>query len=209
MHKSLSQSDVCVQQKIELWAHPRRMFTVQQIEYDFPVFGGDKRYHVQRVVVDKPSAVIVLPYDPIMNAVVLIEQVRPVSVLTHAKSPTMLELCAGLIDAGEQPEQSARRELSEECGLEVKALEKIGVYWVSPGWTTEQLYLYCVCVDIRSRVAYAGKQDECESIKVMSITTDMLFSHLDQGHLDNGGLLTATLWLARHRERLQQAWQTL
>ena len=206
MRKSLGQSDIRIEQQDKLWVHPKGVFSVQQIHYDFPVFGTDRRYSVRRVVVEKPEAVVVLPYDPIADAVVLIEQVRPVSVLTRAKSPTMLELCAGLVDIGEQPEQSAQRELYEECGLKAKQLQKIGTYWVSPGWTTEQLTLFCACVDVRKSTTYCGKQEECESIKVMSITVDTLFTYLDRGMLDNGGLLTATLWLARHRERLRKEW---
>ena len=63
----------------------------------------------------------VLPYDPVADAVVLIEQFR-LPALAAGLDPVLVELPAGLCDDGETPETTARRETQEEMGLTVGAL---------------------------------------------------------------------------------------
>ena len=203
---SLSAQDVSVDRGDVLWRHPRGLLTVNQLNYTHAVFGSDASYSVSRTVIDKPSSVIALPYDPKLDVVVLIEQVRPVKVFRESDSPCMYELCAGLVDAGETPADAMRRELHEECGLVAGRVETIAQYWVSPGWTTEQLTMYCVEVDATSCVGIYGNAEECESIKVSTLPSADLSRCLDAGQIDNGGLLIGALWLSRHQARLRTQW---
>ena len=108
-YKSIRSQDVKIVKKEALWKDAFGVLTVAQICYDQPVLGSSDRYQVRRVVVEKPSAVIVLPYDPYRDCVVVTEQVRPVGIFTGNEHPCIIELCAGLIDAGELPEEAARR----------------------------------------------------------------------------------------------------
>ena len=54
----------------------------------------------------------------------------------------ILELPAGKLDAGEPHETAARRELSEETGLEAEELTYLGCLLASPGFCNERLHLY-------------------------------------------------------------------
>ena len=206
MQKSIKPHDIQLKQKTVMWEHPRKVFTVAQIDYTMPVFGSSQRYSVTRTVVEKQSASIVLPYDPVSDQVVLIEQVRPTSVCAESGEPSFFEFCAGLVDAGESADEAAIRELKEESGLSASHVEKVSQYWASPGWTTEIIHFFCACVDSASLVEVCGKSSESETMRVFCVPADTLFYDLDQGKLDNGGLLIGALWLARHRDRLRRSW---
>ena len=104
--------------------------------------GDDHRS--QREIVVHPGSVGVLPLT-IDDRVVLVRQYR------HATGTELLEIPAGLIDGDELPETAARRELQEETGCHVERLHPIGTFWLSPGYSTEQCYLFfapeCRCPD--------------------------------------------------------------
>ena len=89
-----------------------------------------------REVCDRGEAVGVLLYDPDRDAVVMIEQFRVGS--AAAGGPAwMTEIVAGMVGDGETPEEVARRESLEEAGCEIREIEQICDYYVSPGAFTE------------------------------------------------------------------------
>jgi ADP-ribose pyrophosphatase len=203
---TFKRQDVSVQENDVIWKHPKGVFSVYGIQFQQPVFGLDDHYSLRRVIMDKPSCVVALPYDPRLDSVVIIEQIRPTKVFSGADSPCMYEFCAGLIDSGETAEIAMRRELQEECALHAQRLEMIGTYWVSPGWTTERLTMYCVEVDASKPVDACGNASECETTRVSVLPFQQLMDALDAGEIDNGGFLIGALWLARHRDRLREDW---
>lgn len=58
-----------------------------------------------------------------------------------------LEIVAGVIDPGETPEQSARREAMEEVGLNIGACEHIATVFPSPGGSSERIYIYYAAIE--------------------------------------------------------------
>jgi ADP-ribose pyrophosphatase len=98
---------------------------------------GEKTWEVWR----RGRAAAVLPYDPVADAVVLIEQFR-LPALVAGLDPILVELPAGLCDEGEMPEVTARRETTEEMGLEVTTLRHIGAFLLTPGGADELCDLY-------------------------------------------------------------------
>ena len=108
---------------------------------------GVKTWEVWR----RGRAAAVLPYDPVADAVVLIEQFR-LPALVAGLDPVLVELPAGLCDDGETPEATARREMMEEMGLAVGALRRIGGFLLTPGGADEVCELYA------GRVQRAGRR---------------------------------------------------
>src|SRR5580658_4563771 len=86
-------------------------------------------------------AVALVPYDPITDSVVLIEQFR-LPALVAGIEPVLVELPAGLIEDGEHPEPAMHRELQEEMRLQADRLQHIGAYLLSSGGCDELLDLY-------------------------------------------------------------------
>ncbi len=90
---------------------------------------GERTWEVWR----RGRAAALLPYDPVTDAVVLIEQFR-LPALVAGLDPVLVELPAGLCDDGEIPETTARRETLEEMGLAVGAMQRIAGFLLTPGW---------------------------------------------------------------------------
>jgi nudix-type nucleoside diphosphatase (YffH/AdpP family) len=100
---------------------------VDQVEF------GDGTSTVREVVEHRGAAAIV---PLIENKVVLVRQFR------YATSSTLLEIPAGTLEPGEEPEACARRELEEETGYRCNELRKILECFLAPGYSTEKIHFY-------------------------------------------------------------------
>lgn len=90
---------------------------------------------VLREVVEHPGGVAVLPLEK-DGTVWCVRQFR------YPFAETLLEVPAGKLEPGEDPASAARRELSEETGLEAGNLCFLGRHYCSPGYNSEVLYIY-------------------------------------------------------------------
>jgi ADP-ribose pyrophosphatase len=88
----------------------------------------------REIVVHKGSVVIIPVFAD--GTVALVRQYR------HAAGKYLLEICAGTLNEGEDPEIGARRELEEEIGVTAAKIEKLCEFYVSPGFLTEKMHLY-------------------------------------------------------------------
>lgn len=88
----------------------------------------------REIVVHKGSAVVIPLFDD--GTVALVRQYR------HAAGESLLEICAGTLNEGEDPQIGAYRELEEEVGVTAKKLEKLTEFYVSPGFLTEKMHVY-------------------------------------------------------------------
>jgi ADP-ribose pyrophosphatase len=90
---------------------------------------------VQIDLVEHHGAVTVIPLDS-EDQIWFIRQYR------HPASKQLLELPAGVMDEGEEPDVSAQRELREEIGMAARKLRRIGEFYLAPGYSTEYMYIY-------------------------------------------------------------------
>jgi nudix-type nucleoside diphosphatase (YffH/AdpP family) len=120
----------------------------------------------ERYVEDHGRAVAVLPYNPTTRMALLVTMPR--AAIRFAGGAPVLEAPAGIIEAGEDAADCARRELVEETGLEVTVLEPAGVIWMSPGTTTERIDLFLAPYkDAQRTGAGGGLESENENITVL------------------------------------------
>jgi ADP-ribose pyrophosphatase len=94
---------------------------------------GDVEYK-REIVVHKGSAVIIPVFED--GTAALVRQYR------HAAGKYLLEICAGTLNAGEDPKIGAIRELEEEIGVKAAKVEKLTEFYVSPGFLTEKMHVY-------------------------------------------------------------------
>lgn len=179
-------------------------FAVEEHDLRFRRFDGRLSDTVKRAAFVMGDAVTVLPYDPLRDRVLLVEQFRAGPYVRGDAECWSLEAIAGRIDAGESPEDAARREAVEEAGLRLGALELVAGYYPSPGAVTEYLYSYVALADLPDDAAGVfGVEGEAEDIRGHLVGFERLMELVASGEVNNSPLVLTALWLQRERGRLR------
>jgi ADP-ribose pyrophosphatase len=171
-------------------------------------FDGDWSNVFTREVMERKSAAGVLPYDPILDQVILIEQFRPGALNHPENGPWLLEIVAGVYDESETPAEVAKRESVEEAGSDILDLHQICEYFVSPGGSDEYLHLFIGRVDASNAGGIHGLPEENEDIRTFAVSADEAFTMLQEGKIKTSPAIIALQWLQLNREWLKQLWQT-
>lgn len=182
-------------------------FRVASYQLRFKTFHGSWSENISREVMERPNAVCILPYDPLLDQVILIEQFR-IGALANPKSPWVIEIIAGLIEKDETPKTVAYREAEEEAGSQILDLFPICEYFVSPGASNEFNYLFLGRVDASNAGGFYGLQHEGEDIRAFSMNADEAFTLLQEGKIKTVPAIISLQWLQLNRDWLKQLWQT-
>lgn len=178
---------------------------LQQLQIKHRLFEGGWSDVFQRELLVRHPAVIVLLYDPLRDAVVLIEQFR-VGALADQQGPWLLEMVAGIVDPGESLAEVARREALEEAGCQVLELEQVMQFWTSPGGSNEQVTLFCAKVDATDVGGVHGLVEEHENIRVHVVCFEEALNALAQGVIRDAASTIALQWLQLHKDELYARW---
>ncbi|CAM4307601.1 NUDIX domain-containing protein [Pseudoalteromonas ostreae] len=177
-------------------------FKINLYQFEHALFAGGQSATIRREILERGDAVAVLPYDPISDSVLLIEQIR-IGAIKSKQSPWLLECIAGMTDGSTNYEDVARREAFEEAGLVLSELEFMLSYLSSPGGTTERLYLYLAKTDLSQlQSGVYGLATEGEDIKTHILSFDDAMGRLATGEIDNAASVISLQWLALNRERI-------
>ena len=179
-------------------------FALEEHLLRFRRFDGTLSPVLRREVFVAGDAVTVLPYDPVRDRVLLVEQMRMGPYGRGDPLPWQLEAIAGRIDPGEMPEDCARREAVEEAALVLGRLEKVAEYYPTPGAVTEYLYSYVAICELPDGAAGVfGAAEEAEDIRGHLVGFDALMALVAGGEVANAPLILTALWLQRERPRLR------
>jgi ADP-ribose pyrophosphatase len=180
-------------------------FRLEKVTLRHRRFDGGWTRPLDREIFDRGQAVAVVPYDPVRDQVVMIEQFRAGAF--HAGwQPWMLEIVAGIIDEGEDALEVAVRETREEIGLAVAELEHIARFMPSPGAMSETVEMYVGRVDASAAAEAGGVAHEDEDIRVLVTPADEALALLSSGRIDTAITLVGLQWLALNRAALRARW---
>ena len=106
----------------------------------------------EREIVEHPGAVAIVAVDE-EGYVALVRQLR------EATRQYLLELPAGTAEEGEEPLETARRELQEECGLTGGEWRELAVFWTTPGFCRERMHMFAAEGVERGEASPAADED--------------------------------------------------
>lgn len=177
------------------------------------------RYHVKhrlfkggwsevftREVMERYSAAGVIPYDPILDRVILIEQFRPGSI-SSPTGPWLLEVPAGVLVGDDTPEKLAYNEAREEAGCTITDLIPIFDFFVSPGGSNEYIHLYCGRADLSNVNGIHGLPHEHEDIYVHNVSFNEAIEKLNNGEIKTVPAIITLQWLQLNREKIRALWK--
>lgn len=179
-------------------------FRLEEHHLSYPSFNGGRSPVVSRVAFVSVDAVTLLPYDPVRDRVLLVDQFRVGPYVRGDAQPWTLEAVAGRVDGGESWEDAVHREAREEAGLTLWHLAHIGSYYPSPGAVTEYLASYIGLTDLPDSAAgLFGVAEEAEDIRAVLVDFDDLMAMTRDGRIQNGPLMISALRLAADRAALR------
>lgn len=133
-------------------------------------------------IIEHHGSVILVPIDADGN-VIFVRQYR------HAAGQELLELPAGTLDEGEAPEVCAAREIREETGFAAGRLEKIGEFFLAPGYSTEFMVVFLA----RDLYSAPLEADADEFLRVEKIPLQTAFEMARRGAIPDAKSLAALL----------------
>ncbi|MDY7430843.1 ADP-ribose pyrophosphatase [Bacillus sp. V26] len=117
----------------------------------------------KREIVKHPGAVAVLAVTD-EGKIIMVKQFR------KPLERTIVEIPAGKLEKGEEPEYTALRELEEETGYTAKKLTKITAFYTSPGFADEIVHVFLA--EELSVLEEKRELDEDEFVEVMEVTLE-------------------------------------
>ena len=168
--------------------HHHRVHTGRVLDLDVDEVLEPGQIRGTREVVRQGGSVAALPvFDD--GRLLLVRQYR------YAVDAFVWELPAGRRDAGETPEEGARRELEEEVGLRAGSLEPLLVFWTTPGFCDEVMHLFRA-TDLEP---VPPRPEADEKIEPATFTLEEAMEMVERGEIREGKTLVALLLEARRR----------
>lgn len=142
---------------------------------------------------ERGEAAAVLLHDIERDILIFAEQFRYAA---HERTGQgwLLGIIAGMIEEGETAEQVARREALEEGGYRLEHLEFIASFFVSPGGTTERIYLFYAPVSASQQTSRGGGIGE-EDIRLVELPLDKAWARVEDGRICDAKTIIALQWL--------------
>ena len=181
-------------------------FSMELYRFRHRLFNGEMSGEIRREIFERGHAAVLLPFDPVRDEVVLVEQIR-IAAYDVSESPWLLEMVAGMIEEGESVEDVARREALEEAGLVVGRTKPVLSYLASPGGTSERLSIMVGEVDATTAEGIHGLADENEDIRVHVVSREQAYQWVEEGKIDNAASVIALQWLQLHYRTLRNEWK--
>lgn len=175
-------------------------FKIDEYRGQYEQYDGNQSPDQRLLVFERGDSAAALLHDPFNREVILIEQFRLPTANNGQRNGWILEPAAGMIRPDETPRATIIREIAEETGYQINDLSEIATFFVSPGGTSERIFLYYAAVRRAQKVSIGGgmKRDG-ENILTIQMPVAEFFAKLRNREFEDAKLIIAGYWL---RERL-------
>lgn len=178
-------------------------FKLEEAYLRFEQFNGEMSGLVRRLSLERGNSVAVLVLNRNNNKLIMVSQFRyPTFQNGHGWT---IEIIAGMVDPGETPEQTIRRELQEETGLNIKTFEPISTFYPSPGGSSELIYLYYAEVS-GEQAKYketGGLLSHGEDVKAIEISLKDALAKIKSGEIVDAKTIIGIYWLENRQLKNQ------
>ena len=156
-------------------------FSMELYRFRHRLFNGEMSGEIKREIFERGHAAVLLPFDPVRDEVVLVEQVR-IAAYDTSETPWLLEMVAGMT-------------------------KPVLSYLASPGGTTERSSIMVGEVDATTAKGIHGLADENEDIRVHVVSREQAYQWVEEGLIDNAASVIALQWLQLHHQNLRNEWK--
>lgn len=171
-------------------------YRIDEFVFDFDRAAGKGRIRqARREVFERGDSAAALIHDTGRDVIVLTEQFR---IATREKGPGyMIEAAAGSVEPGESPEACIRREIMEEVGYRAGELRAVACVYVSPGSSSERVFLYYapVTADDLHNPAASGVAEDMEDIRRVEFTREDFLRRVGEAAFADAKLMILGQWL--------------
>ena len=169
--------------------------SLNKYTFKVPPLDDDKTLKSSNVreVVHSNDSVHILIYSALDDALLFCEEFRTGSYLNQAHSiPFLYQCVSGSIESDENPIETALKEILEETGLTISALQSVGEIYKSPGILTEMSHLFFTEYDQKISTGIFGVGDE--EIKTHLLSVHQVFDMMDKKQFKDGATLLLLNW---------------
>ena len=184
----------------------RGFFQLKKSSLRHKKFDGSWSETISREVFERRAVAEIVPYNPVRDRIILIEQFRPGPMAAGAQNSWMIEVVAGILESKETPENLAMRKTFEETGGELTDILPICAFYMAPGSSPEYCHLFCGRIDSTDIGGLHGNSDEGEDIRVFSEASGIAFARVSRGEINSVFSIIALQWLQLNYKDIRRRW---
>lgn len=160
---------------------------------------NSKTMEVNRLCFERGDSVAVVIYEKDTDTLLFTNQFRYPT--TKEKNGWILELTAGTIETEEDDaRERARKEVQEEIGYETDEIEFISSFFVSPGGTSERIFLYYAEVESANKIYEGGgMKQEHEDIQLVKLNKAQVIEKLKDNEFRDAKTILGLQWFLLHK----------
>ena len=154
-------------------------YVLEKVSFEQVGRDGQRQTQAREVYHNGPGAAV-LPIDRARGTVLLVRQLR-IAALVNGDAPMLIEACAGMVEPGDEPAETVRKEAEQELGYRLRDLRALATLYMSPGASAEKLHLFAAAYAPGDRIGEGGGEiAEGERIDVLELPLARAWQDGDQ-----------------------------